>query len=53
MTKTETLYVIRSVKTGNLIEVHDELSREWAERKVTTHNTIFPNDQWVMKEEQL
>lgn len=49
----ETFYIIRNVKTGALIEAHDELSREWAQRKVDTHNSLYPADQWAMTEEQL
>jgi hypothetical protein len=54
MTKTtETAYIIRNAKTGQMIEAHDELSREWAESKVATHNALFPADQWVIAGEQL
>ena len=49
----ETAYIIRSVKTGALIEAHDELSREWGQGKVDTHNKLYPADQWVMVEEVL
>ena len=49
----ETAYIIRSVNTGKLIEAHDELSREWGQQKVETHNRLYPSDQWVMTEEQL
>lgn len=49
----ETFYIIRNVKTGALIEAHDELSKEWGQRKVETHNNLYPADQWVMKAEQL
>lgn len=49
----ETFYIIRNVKTGALIEAHDELSREWGQRKVDTHNNLYPADQWAMTEEQL
>lgn len=49
----ETFYIIRNVNTGALIEAHDELSREWGEGKVKTHNMLYPADQWVMTEEQL
>lgn len=48
-----TFYIIRSVNTGTLIEAHDELSREWGEGKVKTHNMLYPADQWVMTDEQL
>ena len=49
----ETFYIIRSVKTGALIEAHDKLSREWGRRKVDTHNTMYPADQWVIVVEVL
>ena len=49
----ETAYIIRSVNTGKMIEAHDELSREWGQQKVETHNRLYPSDQWVMKVEQL
>ena len=49
----ETAYIIRSVNTGKSIEAHDELSREWGQQKVETHNKLYPADQWVMTEEQL
>ena len=48
-----TTYIIRSVRTGKMIECHDELSREWGEGKVNTHNMLYPADQWVMTVEQL
>ena len=48
-----TTYIIRSVNTGSMIECHDELSREWGEGKVKTHNMLYPADQWVMTVEQL
>lgn len=47
----ETAYIIRNANTNKLIEAHDELSREWGEQKVATHNKLFPADQWVMVEE--
>jgi hypothetical protein len=49
----ETFYIIRNVNTGALIEAHDELSREWGESKVKTHNMLYSADQWVMTAEQL
>lgn len=48
-----TAYIIRSVKTGKLIEAHDELSNDWAQSKVETHNKLFPADKWVLNQEQL
>ena len=48
-----TAYIIRSVNTGKMIEAHDELSREWGQQKVETHNKLYPADQWVMVEEVL
>ena len=48
-----TAYIIRSVNTGKMIECHDELSRQWGESKVKTHNMLYPADQWMMKAEQL
>lgn len=50
---TKTTYVIRSVKTGKMIEAHDEISREWGEQKVSVHNRLYPADQWVMVAEQI
>ena len=49
----ETFYIIRNVNTGALIEAHDELSREWGQGKVDTHNSLYPADKWVMVEEVL
>lgn len=49
----EIFYIIRSVKTGALIEAHDEPSRDWGQRKVDTHNSLYPADPWVMNTEQL
>jgi hypothetical protein len=49
----QTFYIIRSVNTGKMIEAHDELSREWGQSKVETHNKLYPADQWVMTEEAL
>lgn len=49
----ETFYIIRNAKTNALIEAHDELSREWGQRKVETHNSLYPADQWVMVQEVL
>jgi len=45
------VYVIRSVRTGKIIEAHDDLSREWGQAKVNTHNNLYPQDLWVMVEE--
>ena len=47
----ETAYIIRSVNTGKMIEAHDALSLEWAQKMVETHNILFPSNQWVMLEE--
>lgn len=46
-------YIIRSVRTGSLIEAHDCLSLEWATTKVETHNKLYPNDQWKMVAEEV
>ena len=51
--KVETAYIIRDAQTGKSIEAHDELSREWGQQTVETHNKLYPADQWVMTEEQL
>lgn len=48
-----TAYIIRSKNTGKMIEAHDELSLEWAEGKIATHNALYHNDQWVLEEEVL
>lgn len=48
-----TAYIIKSVNTGKTIEGHDELSKEWAESKVETHNKLYPNDKWVLVPEEL
>ena len=48
-----TAYIIFSKNTGKMIEAHDELSREWGEGKVATHNALYPADQWVMVEEAM
>lgn len=50
----KSVYVIREKQSGRLIECHDEQSREWAERKVQTHNYLYPSerDQWVICTEQ-
>jgi hypothetical protein len=48
-----TAYIIRSVNTGKMIEAHDELSREWGQQKVETHNKLHPADQWTISEETL
>lgn len=49
----ETFYIIRNIRTGQMIEAHDELSREWGQGKVKTHNDLYPNDKWEMVEEVL
>lgn len=46
-------YIILNVRTREMIECHDEMSREWGEGKVACHNSLFPNDQWVMVTEVL
>lgn len=46
-------YIIRNARTGQLIEAHDDLSREWAQKKVSVHNQLFPFDGWVLETTQL
>lgn len=53
MKKTETAYIIRELKTGQLVEAHDDLSLEWATRKVEIHNKLYPHDKWVLSTEEL
>jgi hypothetical protein len=48
-----TAYIIRSVNTGKTIEAHDELSLEWGQQKVETHNKLYPADQWKISEEAI
>lgn len=49
----QTFHIIRSAKTGRLIEAHDALSLEYGQQQVETHNKLYPTDPWVMVEEVL
>lgn len=46
-------YIIRNVRTGKLIEAHDDLSLAYAISMVEAHNALYPADPWVLVEEVL
>ncbi len=50
---TQTLYIIRNKRTGFVVEIHDNVSKDYAYHMVAIHNSLYPNDQWLVSEEEV